>query len=226
MVDQQDLRAAEIGNADDDVARKCAASSSLRPAPGSSIIITRGAPTVARAISTMRRSQALRSRAERRGRAGRRPTIIERPADQIVAASGPPAGTLSSTAATLSSDAEILDHLLVLERAADAEGGALMRPRAERRRRPSTSTRPAEGATKPREDVEQRRLAGAVRPDEAGDRLGQLGVRSLRPRTPPNWTVRPSISIIRRLPFRTARRARAMIRRGVRDLARRRPAAR
>ena len=68
---------------------------------------------------------------------------------------------------------EILEHRHVAEglrhlvAAADAGAAALVRLAVRVTSRPSYSTRPASTRTSPRDQVEQRRLAGAVRPEDA-----------------------------------------------------------
>ena len=66
-------------------------------------------------------------------------------------------------------DRRALDQPDVLERPPEAEGGPLVDRHVGDVRAPCSSTRPGVGRVEAGDQVEQRRLAGAVRPDDADD---------------------------------------------------------
>ena len=133
-------------------------------------MISRGLPTVARAISTMRRSKALRSRPSTRAFA-RKADEIERLGDQPRARLAVGRDIVDDRR-DIVGGREVFDNLLVLESAADAEGRALVRHDAA-----AGPVRRFHGADRWRDEagkhVDERGLAGAIGADEAGDRLGQ-----------------------------------------------------
>ena len=158
--------------------RRWSASASLRPAPGSSIMMSRGMPTMPRARSRPCGGRWRKAR-RRIDVAGPQADIAPAPPRSFRrAALRPPVRHVVEHRRDVVPNREVSTTCSVwkVRRMPKAErryGGEARNPV------PSTLTVPRVGRTNPLSDIEQRGLAGAVRADQSGNGASSVAVRSL-----------------------------------------------
>ena len=162
-------------------AAKAGISASCRPAAGSSISTNRGCSASARATPSLRSSPWGSTDAgslgpRPRGRAAPSSSPARRPRLAPAMLRTPSAAT-----STFSRTVSAAEEMPVLERPREPGAAATVGRPARDRRGPRARRVPPVGRSKPGEHVHERRLAGAVRPDQPED-LVPLELEARRPR--------------------------------------------